>query len=70
MQPDVKCGPVNCNMLQAEISYIEWGFDERTPLVYVHAYIDLLQPRSWAVLWNGPKLMMRPADVKDEAMRL
>jgi len=32
--------------LQAEISYIELGFDERTLLVYVHANAGLLQPRS------------------------
>ncbi len=70
MQPDVICGPVNCNMLQAEISYIEWGHDEGTPLAYVHAYIALLQPRSWVVLWNGCKPMLRPADVKGEVMRL
>lgn len=70
MHPDVKCGHVKCNMLQAETSYIEWGFDNRTPLVYIHAYIDLLQPRSWAVLWHGPKLMVRPAAVKQEVMSL
>ena len=57
-------------MLQAEISYIESGRDEGTPLVYVHAYTALLQPRSWVVLWNGCKPMMRPADVKSEVMRL
>ncbi len=57
-------------MLQAEISYVEWGYDGRNPPVYVHAYIDLLQPRSWVALWNGPELTIGPAAVKLEAMRL